>query len=109
MSWGLIIAMSALVFFNRYLFLEPRVRIRLPHVMQRMLHYAAPCLLTAICVPVIFFDEQQQLRAMGQNAYLYAASGTAIFYLISKRILVSSIIGFVLFYLLLYLFAHASF
>lgn len=100
MSWTLIVAISALVFLNRYLFLEPRIRLKLPHFIQRMLHYSAPCLLTAICIPVIFYDSAQQFRPMTDNLYLYAALATAIFYLNSKRLLLSSILGFAVFYIL---------
>ena len=102
MSWLLIMAMSAVIFFNRYVFLDPRVRIQLPRVLQRMLHYAAPCLLTAICIPVIFFEDGQQFRGLWLNAYFYAALFTAVFFMLSKRILISSIAGFMLFYLLQY-------
>lgn len=102
MSWLFIIALSAVIFFNRYVFLEPRVCIQLPNTLQRMLHYAAPCLLSAICVPVIFFEDGQQFRGLWLNAYFYAAIFTALFFIFSKRILISSIAGFMLFYLLQY-------
>lgn len=106
MSWALILAMSIIVFCNRYLFLEPRIHLRLPHVIQRMLHYSAPCLLTAICVPVIFYDTEQ-LRPILSNAYLYAALATIAFYLMTKHLLYSATLGFICFYLLYYgVFAH---
>ncbi|VCZ60903.1 hypothetical protein BANRA_03736 [Acinetobacter baumannii] len=40
--------------FNRYYFLEPNVKVKLPVLMNKMLNYSAPCLLSAICIPVIF-------------------------------------------------------
>ncbi|MDQ8952476.1 AzlD domain-containing protein [Acinetobacter rudis] len=101
MSWIVIVAMSILVFFNRYLFLEPRIGLKLPHPIQRMLHYSAPCLLTAMCVPVIFYDAQQ-FRPLFNNAYLYAALATSVFYLTTKHLLASAIFGFIIFYLLFY-------
>lgn len=100
MSWLLIITLSLLVFINRYLFLEPNLRLQLPSVIHGMLYYAAPCLLSAICIPVIFFDQQHQFRTGLDNAYVWAALATALCYLISKRILLSSVVGFVLFYAL---------
>lgn len=102
MSWTLIFAIAALVFLNRYLFLEPRVDIRLPYFVRRMLHYSAPCLLTAMCIPVIFFDTTQQLRPILSNIYGYAALATIAFYLCSRRILFSSVFGFIVFYVLYY-------
>ena len=56
MSWFMILGLAAIVFFNRYYFLEPNVKIKLPLIMNKMLNYSAPCLLTAICIPVVFFD-----------------------------------------------------
>ena len=54
MTWTYILILAAIVFFNRYLFLEPRVDIKFPHFFEKMLKYSAPCLLTAICAPIIF-------------------------------------------------------
>ena len=102
MSWGLIFALAALLFFNRYLFLEPRINIHLPNFIQRMLHYAAPCLLSAICFPVIFFDDSQQFKGLWLSPYFYAAITAALFYLFTKRILISSAGSFFMFYLLQY-------
>ncbi|MBP6562954.1 MAG: AzlD domain-containing protein, partial [Neisseriaceae bacterium] len=53
MSWGLLLLLAAIVFVNRYVFLEPRVPVRLPAVFNEALSYSAPCLLTAICGPII--------------------------------------------------------
>ncbi|EOM2725302.1 AzlD domain-containing protein, partial [Acinetobacter baumannii] len=55
MSWLMILGLAAIVFFNRYYFLEPNVKVKLPVLMNKMLNYSAPCLLSAICIPVIFF------------------------------------------------------
>lgn len=55
MSWSFIFLLAAIVFFNRYLFLEPKVAIQFPMFFERMLKYSAPCLLSAICIPIIFF------------------------------------------------------
>ena len=54
MTWALLLTLAAVVFFTRSVFLEPKVAIRLPKLLERMLHYAAPCLLAAICVPIMF-------------------------------------------------------
>lgn len=54
MSWLMILGLAAIVFFNRYYFLEPNVKVKLPVLMNKMLNYSAPCLLSAICIPVSF-------------------------------------------------------
>ncbi len=50
MSWLMILGLAAIVFFNRYYFLEPNVKVKLPVLMNKMLNYSAPCLLSAICI-----------------------------------------------------------
>lgn len=54
MSYGLIIVLAIIIFLNRYVFLEPKVSVRLPKFIERMLSFSAPCLLSVICVPIIF-------------------------------------------------------
>ncbi len=71
MSWLMILGLAAIVFFNRYYFLEPNVKVKLPVLMNKMLNYSAPCLLSAICIPVSFF-ENNKLRGFLDNPYLYA-------------------------------------
>lgn len=44
MSWYLLFVLTAVTFFNRYVFLEPKTTIRLPNFALYMLKYAAPCL-----------------------------------------------------------------
>lgn len=72
MSWLLLFGLAALVFFNRYLFLEPRVPVRLPALLRQALNYSAPCLLTAICGPIILLQEGT-MRSLPDNPYLYGA------------------------------------
>ncbi len=72
MTWTYILILAAIVFFNRYLFLEPRVDIKFPHFFEKMLKYSAPCLLTAICAPIIFYQDDA-FRAFANNPYLYGA------------------------------------
>jgi len=72
MSWILLFNLAAIVFFNRYVFLEPAVPVRLPGVVREALKYSAPCLLTAICGPIILLD-QGEVREMASNPYLYGA------------------------------------
>ncbi|EOZ2281362.1 AzlD domain-containing protein, partial [Acinetobacter baumannii] len=55
MNWFIILGLAVVIFFNRYFFLEPAISIKIPNFLERMLKYAAPSLLTAICIPIIFF------------------------------------------------------
>lgn len=100
MSGGLLVALAAIVFLNRYLFLEPRLPIRLPALVRQSLKYSAPCLLTAICGPIILLD-QSGLRAFPDNAYLWGAVFSALFaFFVPNRVLAITL-SMVIFYILL--------
>ncbi|CAI3121357.1 hypothetical protein MWMV7_MWMV7_01238 [Acinetobacter calcoaceticus] len=102
MSWFMILGLAAIVFFNRYYFLEPNVKIKLPLVMNKMLNYSAPCLLTAICIPVVFFDGDN-LKGIVDNPYIYAAIFCLVISIYLKRVLLSVIASLVFFYFINFL------
>ena len=98
MTWTYIFILAAIVFFNRYLFLEPRVDIKFPHFFEKMLKYSAPCLLTAICAPIIFYQDDT-FRAFANNPYLYGAIFCVLMILWLKKMLLSIILSLVFFYM----------
>lgn len=98
MTWTYIFILAAIVFFNRYLFLEPRVDIKFPHFFEKMLKYSAPCLLTAICAPIIFYQDDA-FRAFANNPYLYGAIFCVLMILWLKKMLLSIILSLVFFYM----------
>ncbi|MCU4425929.1 AzlD domain-containing protein [Acinetobacter sp. WU_MDCI_Abxb74] len=102
MSWFMILGLAAIVFFNRYYFLEPNVKVKLPVVMNKMLNYSAPCLLTAICIPVVFFDGDN-LKGIVDNPYIYAAIFCLVISIYLKRVLLSVITSLVFFYFINFL------
>ncbi|WP_454666207.1 AzlD domain-containing protein [Acinetobacter calcoaceticus] len=102
MSWFVILGLAAIVFFNRYYFLEPNVKVKLPLVMNKMLNYSAPCLLTAICIPVVFFDGDN-LKGIVDNPYIYAAIFCLVISIYLKRVLLSVITSLVFFYFINFL------
>ncbi|CAI3103143.1 hypothetical protein MWMV8_MWMV8_00234 [Acinetobacter calcoaceticus] len=102
MSWFMILGLAAIVFFNRYYFLEPNVKVKLPFVMNKMLNYSAPCLLSAICIPVVFFDGDN-LKGVVDNPYIYAAIFCLVISIYLKRILLSVIASLVFFYFINFL------
>ena len=103
MTWLMICALAAIVFFNRYIFLSPNIHIRLPTLIERMLKYSAPCLLTAICLPIVFF-EGNQIRALPTNAYLYAAILCVVLAYFRIKIIYNVIISLLFFYALNFMF-----
>lgn len=102
MTWILLLTLAVVVFVNRYLFLEPRLALHLPIFFQRMLQYSAPCLLTAICAPIIFYDGAL-LRQPSLNAYVLSAIFCVVIALFSTRILTNLILGLLCFYSLNFL------
>ena len=98
MTWTYILILAAIVFFNRYLFLEPRVDIKFPHFFEKMLEYSAPCLLTAICAPIIFYQDDA-FRAFANNPYLYGAIFCVLMILWLEKTLLSIILSLVFFYM----------
>lgn len=103
MSWGLLLLLAAIVFVNRYVFLEPRVPVRLPAVFNEALSYSAPCLLTAICGPIIMGSSG--LAGLPSNPYLYGALVSVLLALKIKSMVLSVLLSLASFYGIYYLMA----
>ncbi|MEX9867868.1 AzlD domain-containing protein [Providencia huaxiensis] len=101
MIWLLIITLTAVVFTLRYIFLIPQLPIRLPLVVRQALGYSAPCLLTAICAPVILL-ENHELRSFPDNPYLWGALFCVVVALVLKNMLLTVGLTLVFFYSLIY-------
>ncbi len=101
MIWLLIFSLAGIVFFNRYVLLEPRLPIRLPSVVRQALQYSAPCLLTAICGPILLGDSG--LSGLVSNPYTYAAIFSIGCALVIKNMLLSVLVSLAGFYTLLHL------
>lgn len=104
MTWILLLSLAFIVFINRYFFLEPKIAFKLPVFVENMLQYSAPCLLTAICAPIVFFHGEE-LRALPLDAYFLTAILCIVFALISKKILLNLSLSLLCFYALNY-FLH---
>ncbi|ODC03334.1 hypothetical protein BFW38_06995 [Terasakiispira papahanaumokuakeensis] len=91
-----IILMAVLVFLSRYLFLEPKLPVNLSPYMQRLLSYAAPALLAAVIGPIIFVHTHG-VNLSVQNPYLWAGLCTVILIMLTKRILLTTTLGFICF------------
>ncbi|MDS7942470.1 AzlD domain-containing protein [Acinetobacter sp. V110_1] len=102
MSWFMILGVAVIVFFNRYYFLEPNLKVKLPALMNKMLNYSAPCLLSAISIPVIFF-ERNELRGTLDNPYLYATVFCIVIAFYFKKILPSVLLSLAFFYFINFL------
>lgn len=100
MMWLLIFTLAGIVLFNRYLLLEPRLPIRLPNFVRQALQYSAPCLLTAICGPILLGDTG--ISGLATNPYSYAALFSIGCALLINNMLLSVLASLAGFYTLLY-------
>ncbi|ENG4183645.1 AzlD domain-containing protein [Providencia rettgeri] len=101
MIWLLIISLTAIVFTLRYIFLIPQLPIRLPLVVRQALSYSAPCLLTAICAPVILL-ENHEIRSFPDNPYFWGALFCVVVASVLKNMLLTVGLTLVFFYSLIY-------
>lgn len=99
MSWFLIITLALIVFFNRYVFLEPTVPLKLPAIINKALKYSAPCLLTAICGPIILMDHGA-IRDFPLNPYFLAAVVSVVIAFLIKNIVTAVLLSLAAFYVI---------
>ena len=99
MTWILIFAMGAIVFLNRYAFLEPRLPLRLSSNARQFLGFAVPGMLTAICGPIIFMPDHQ-LNLSLLNPYLLGSLVAIALVLLTRSVLLSMLVSMLIFFLL---------
>jgi len=87
-----ILAMTGLVFLSRYLFLEPKLPLRLSPAVQRLLSYSSPAVLTAIWAPIVFTHDSS-LNISTSNPYLWAAALAGAIAWKSKNVLLTTVIS----------------
>lgn len=102
MIFATILGMGLILFFNRYVFLEPRVPLKLGKGPRDFLTFAVPGMLTAICGPIIFVpDHHADLSVL--NPYLLASACTVALMFFTGRVLTSVLLSACIFYLLRWL------
>jgi branched-subunit amino acid transport protein len=94
-----ILTMAALVFFSRYLFLEPKLPLRLNSKLQKLLNYSSPAVLTAIWAPIVF-TPHQALWLSSDNPYLWAATLAVVIAWKTKNVLMTTVVSMSVFLLL---------
>ncbi|MCF7362180.1 MULTISPECIES: AzlD domain-containing protein [Vibrio] len=94
-----ILAMTCLVFLSRYLFLEPRLPLRLSPGVQKLLSYSSPAVLTAIWAPIVFTHDSQ-LNTSVSNPYLWAAVLAGIIAWKTNNVLLTTVVSMAVFLVL---------
>lgn len=87
-----ILAMTAVVFLSRYLFLSPRLPVKLNHNAQRLLSYSSPAVLTAIWAPIVFIHDGS-LAISWLNPYLVAAILAAVIAWKTHNVIATTVIS----------------
>ncbi|WP_368163399.1 AzlD domain-containing protein [Aeromonas sp. R6-2] len=94
-----ILAMTALVFASRYLFLSPTLPVRLGARSRRLLGYAMPAVLTALWGPIVFVPEGE-LAISPASPYLLGALCAALLAWRTRHVLLATLASLSLFLLL---------
>ena len=98
-----ILLLASITFTTRYLFLHPKVPVKLGPKMKHFLSFSAPAVLTCIWVPIILIKDNQ-LNISPQNPYLIAASIAVLLALKFKNIYLTLGISLLVFGLLKFYF-----
>lgn len=101
MMWWIIIGAGLIVFTSRYIFLEPKLPLKLGQRAERLLVYSSPAVMTAIIGPIIFLPEKS-LDISFSNAYLLAAIITVLIAWRINHALVVTLLGTTVFFVLRY-------
>ncbi|WP_435036236.1 AzlD domain-containing protein [Pseudomonas neuropathica] len=99
MVWAVIFGMGLLVFLNRYVFLEPRLPVRLSSNARQFLGFAVPGMLTAICGPIVFMPDKQ-LNLQWGNPYLLSSLVAIALVIYTRSTLLSMLLSMAFFFLL---------
>ncbi|MBY5948361.1 AzlD domain-containing protein [Photobacterium rosenbergii] len=95
-----ILVLTALVFLSRYLFLEPKLPLKINPELQRLLKYSSPAVLTAIWAPIVFMPEGKGLWLAVDNPYLLSALLAAGLAWKTKNVLLTTVVSMVVFLIL---------
>lgn len=99
MIWLTLLLMTLIVFTSRYLFLSPKLPLKLSAETQKMLNYSSPAVLTAIWGPIVFLhDGKADISA--HNPYLISAVIAALIAWKTKNVLITAVISIVVFFIL---------
>lgn len=99
MNLVIIFVLACLVFFSRYVFLEPRLPLRLAPSVQRILSYSGPAVLTAILAPIVFAPHGE-LWVEPNNPYLICGILATFIIYRTKNVLLTTVLSMLVFLVL---------
>lgn len=100
MIWITIGLMSLIIFISRYLFLEPKLPLKLNKHALHFLSYAAPAVLTAIIAPMVLVKEHSLYLSINNN-YLVGAFIACLLAYFTRNTLLTVLVSMGIFFFIL--------
>jgi len=100
MIWLTLGLMAIIVFISRYLFLAPKLPLKLNKNTQHFLSYAAPAVLTAIIAPLIFVKDHTLYLSIYNN-YLIGAIIACLLAYFTRNTLLTVLVSMGIFFFVL--------
>lgn len=94
-----LLLMAVIIFFSRYVFLEPRLPVKLSSNTLKFLSYSAPAVLTAILAPIVFVHDKK-LDISIDNNYLICAVVAVFLAITTRNTLLTTVLSMSLFFIL---------
>ena len=91
--WLLLMGMALITFSCRYAFFAHSFELKLPEPVEKALKYAAPAVLTAMWVPIVFIHDNQSLTMDISDPFLTAGIITLLLAVTIKRTLLVVFLG----------------
>lgn len=95
--WLLFGFMAIIVFVSRYLFLEPRLPLKLNDKALELLSYSAPAVLAAVIGPIVFLQEGMLTTSL-DSPYIIGAIAAIILMLLTKSTLMTAVLSMGIFF-----------
>lgn len=94
--------MAAITFLVRYVFFTTIIDIKLSERVKTVLFFTAPCILTAMLVPIMFHDviEAKELASVFSSSYFLAGFCAIVFSLLIRHTLLVILLSMFVFYVL---------
>ena len=100
MIWLTLGLMAMIIFVSRYLFLEPKLPIKLNEKTLQFLSYAAPAVLTAIAAPIVLVHKHSLHLSMSNN-YLIGAVIACLLAYFTRNTLLTVLVSMGVFFFVL--------
>ncbi len=96
--WLAIVGMSLITFGIRYALFAFAASVRFPPTLERALHYVPPAVLSAIVFPAVLMPDGHTLALDWRNPYLVGAVVAIAVSALTRKLLLTTIVGMAVFF-----------